>query len=307
MNAHSSSAVVLSSSQAPSAGQRPTTQPRLWRLARQHPAAAVSGLIVLGIVLVALSAVWITPHDPYQPRVGPRLQAPTLRYPMGTDSLGRDMLSRIIVGSQVALLVSITSIALGASLGTLIGLVSGWTEHVVDHVLQRFIDAMMAIPGLVLAMALASVLGTGLDKVILALSIFTIPVAARTVRGTVLSTKTEAYVEAARALGASPWRMMFIHILPNTMAPIIVVVSIQIGITILAEAALSFVGLGVQPPTPSWGQLLSGAGRTYMEQAPWLAIFPTLAISLTVLAFNFLGDGLRDILDPRLRGSTSAS
>jgi ABC-type dipeptide/oligopeptide/nickel transport system permease subunit len=267
----------------------------------------VSGLIVLGIVLVALSAVWITPHDPYQPRVGPRLQAPTLRYPMGTDSLGRDMLSRIIVGSQVALLVSITSIALGASLGTLIGLVSGWTEHVVDHVLQRFIDAMMAIPGLVLAMALASVLGTGLDKVILALSIFTIPVAARTVRGTVLSTKTEAYVEAARALGASPWRMMFIHILPNTMAPIIVVVSIQIGITILAEAALSFVGLGVQPPTPSWGQLLSGAGRTYMEQAPWLAIFPTLAISLTVLAFNFLGDGLRDILDPRLRGSTSAS
>jgi ABC-type dipeptide/oligopeptide/nickel transport system permease subunit len=214
------------------------------------------------------------------------------------------MLSRIILGSQVALLVSTISIALGVSLGTLIGLVSGWAEGFVDQLLQRFIDAIMAIPGLVLAMALASVLGTGLDKVILALSIFTIPVAARTVRATVLSTKTEAYVEAAKALGATPWRMLFIHILPNTMAPILVVISVQIGITILAEAALSFVGLGVQPPTPSWGQLLSGAGRTYMERAPWLAVFPTVAISLTVLAFNFLGDGLRDVLDPRLRGST---
>jgi ABC-type dipeptide/oligopeptide/nickel transport system permease subunit len=214
------------------------------------------------------------------------------------------MLSRIIIGSQVVLLVSVSSIGLGVSVGTLIGLVSGWTEGVIDQIFQRLIDAMMAIPGLVLAMALASVLGTGIDKVILALSIFTIPVAARTVRGTVLSVKTEVYVEAARALGATPWRMMFIHVLPNIMAPIIVVVSIQIGITILAEAALSFVGLGVQPPTTSWGQLLSGAGRTYMERAPWLAIFPTAAISLTVLACNFLGDGLRDILDPRLRGST---
>ncbi|GIX47480.1 MAG: glutathione ABC transporter permease GsiD [Candidatus Tectimicrobiota bacterium] len=283
---------------------RPRKGPRWWLLARRNPAAAVSALVVMGIVLVALTAPWITPYDPYQPRVGPRLHPPSLHYPMGTDSLGRDMLSRIILGSQVALLVSTVSIALGVSLGTLIGLVSGWTEGLVDQALQRLIDAMMAIPGLVLAMALASVLGTGLDKVILALSIFTIPVAARTVRGTVLSAKTEAYVEAARALGASSTRLLFTHILPNTLAPIIVVVSIQIGITILAEAALSFVGLGVQPPTPSWGQLLSGAGRTYMERAPWLAIFPTVAISVTVLAFNFLGDGLRDILDPRLRGST---
>jgi ABC-type dipeptide/oligopeptide/nickel transport system permease subunit len=213
------------------------------------------------------------------------------------------MLSRIIIGSQVVLLVSVSSIGLGVSVGTLIGLISGWTEGVVDHLFQRLIDAMMAIPGLVLAMALASVLGTGIDKVILALSIFTIPVAARTVRGTVLSVKTEAYVEAARAIGATSWRMIFRHVLPNILAPIIVVVSIQIGTTILAEAALSFVGLGVQPPTTSWGQLLSGAGRTYMERAPWLAICPTAAISLTVLAFNFLGDGLRDILDPKLRGS----
>jgi ABC-type dipeptide/oligopeptide/nickel transport system permease subunit len=276
----------------------------VWRLARNNPAAAVSAVIVLGVILAAINAPWIMPYDPYQPRVGPRLHAPSLQYPMGTDSLGRDLLSRVILGSQVALLVSLTSIVLGVSIGTLIGLLSGWTEGAVDQIGQRFIDALMAIPGLVLAMALASVLGTGLDKVILALSIFTIPVAARTVRGAVLSTKTEAYVEAAQALGASAWRLVFLHILPNTMAPIIVVVSIQIGITILAEAALSFVGLGVQPPTPSWGQLLSGAGRTYMEQAPWLAIFPTAAISLTVLAFNFLGDGLRDALDPRLRGSS---
>ena len=284
--------------------QRRSTRHRLWQVACHNPAAAVSGVLILVLVLVAISASWITPYDPYEPRVGPRLQAPTLKHPMGTDSLGRDLLSRIIIGSQVALLVGTTSIALGVGIGTLIGLVSGWTEGLADQILQRCIDAMMAIPGLVLAMALAAVLGTGLDKVILALSIFTIPVAARTVRGTVLSTKTEAYLEAAQALGASPWRMMFLHVLPNTVAPIIVVVSIQIGITILAEAALSFVGLGVQPPTPSWGQLLSGAGRTYMERAPWLAVFPTVAISLTVLAVNFLGDGLRDVLDPRLRGST---
>jgi ABC-type dipeptide/oligopeptide/nickel transport system permease subunit len=278
---------------------------RHWgRIAYKNPIAALSALVALGIIVMAITAPWITPYDPYEARVGPRLHAPSLKYILGTDSLGRDMLSRIIMGSQVALLVSTVSIAIGVSIGTLVGLVSGWTEGAVDQVCQRFIDAMMAIPGLVLAMALASVLGTGLDKVILALSIFTIPVAARTVRGTVLSAKMDAYVEAARALGASSGRLMFRHVLPNIMAPIIVVISIQIGITILAEAALSFVGLGVQPPTPSWGQLLSGAGRTYMERAPWLAIFPTLAISLTVLAFNFLGDGLRDILDPRLRGST---
>jgi ABC-type dipeptide/oligopeptide/nickel transport system permease subunit len=285
-------------------GQRSSSWWHAWRVIRRNPIAALSALIVLGIVVVALSAPWITPYDPYQSCVGPRLHAPSLQYPLGTDSLGRDMLSRIIIGSQVVLLVSVSSIGLGVSVGTLIGLVSGWTEGVVDQIFQRLIDAMMAIPGLVLAMALASVLGTGIDKVILALSIFTIPVAARTVRGTVLSVKTEAYVEAARALGATSWRMMFLHVLPNIMAPIIVVVSIQVGVTILAEAALSFVGLGVQPPTTSWGQLLSGAGRTYMERAPWLAIFPTAAISLTVLACNFLGDGRRDILDPKLRGST---
>lgn len=275
----------------------------LGRLVRKNPAAAVSGFVILIILLAAITAPWITPYDPYQPRVGPRLHAPSFKYFLGTDSLGRDMLSRIIIGSQVALLVGTTSIALGVGIGTLIGLISGWTGGLVDQIAQRFIDAMMAIPGLVLAMALASVLGTGLDKLILALSIFSIPVAARTVRGSVLSAKTQAYVEAARALGSSAGRMMFRHVLPNTMAPIIVIVSIQIGTTILAEAALSFVGLGVQPPTPSWGQLLSGAGRTYMERAPWLAIFPTLAISITVLAFNFFGDGLRDVLDPRLRGS----
>jgi peptide/nickel transport system permease protein len=304
VNSRSSTEAVSSPPHVDNGKPRSSSRSRLGLVIRHNPAAAVSGMIILVIVFVAISAAWITPYDPYQPRVGPRLQAPTLRYPMGTDSLGRDLLSRIILGSQVALLVSTTSIILGVSIGSFIGLLSGWMEGLVDQVFQRLIDAMMAIPGLVLAMALASVLGTGLDKVILALSIFTIPVAARIVRATVLTTKTEAYVEAAQALGATSWRLMFIHILPNTLAPILVIVSIQIGITILAEAALSFIGLGVQPPTPSWGQLLSGAGRTYLERAPWLAIFPTVAISLTVLAFNFLGDGLRDVLDPRLRGST---
>jgi ABC-type dipeptide/oligopeptide/nickel transport system permease subunit len=186
---------------------------------------------------------------------------------------------------------------------TCIGLLSGWLEGVIDQLLQRLVDALMSIPGLVLGLALVAMLGPGFAKIMLALSVFTIPTVARTVRGTVLSAKQNVYVEAARSLGSSGRRILFRHVMPNVAASIIVVMTLQLGTVILGEAALSFLGLGVQPPAVSWGQMLSGPARRLMEQAPWLVIFPTLAISLTVLAINFLGDTLRDLWDPKLRDS----
>jgi len=262
-----------------------------------------SALIVLGIILVALFADLLAPFDPARIAAGPRLSPPSVQHPFGTDHLGRDMLSRVIAGARVALLLSFASILAGAVIGTVIGLASGWLEGLTDQILQRLIDALMAFPGLVLALALVAMLGPGFEKIIIALSVFSIPTVARTVRGTVLSAKQNVYIEAANALGASSRRLLLRHILPNITAPLIVVMTVQLGTAILGEAALSFLGLGVQPPAVSWGQMLSGPARRMMEQAPWLVMFPTLAISLTVLAINFLGDTLRDMWDPKLRGS----
>ncbi|GBD11630.1 Glutathione transport system permease protein GsiD [bacterium HR23] len=276
---------------------------RLVALARRNPAGAVSLGMILFIALVAILAPWLAPHDPSALGVGPRLSKPSLTYPFGTDNLGRDLLSRIIAGTRTALIVSSASVSLGVLVGTALGLVSGWFRGLVDDALQRLIDSLMAIPPLVLAMALVAVLGPGLWKLLLALAIFLLPAAARTVRGAVLSAREEVYVEAARAIGAPTLRILLRHILPNVTAPIIIVVTVHIGAVIISEAALSFVGLGIQPPMVSWGQMLSLA-RPFMESAPWLVAFPTGAIALTVLAFNFLGDALRDIWDPRLRGST---
>jgi len=272
-------------------------------LARRNPVGVASALIVLGIILVALFADLLAPFDPARIAAGPRLSPPSVQHPFGTDHLGRDMLSRVIAGARVALLLSFASILAGAVIGTVIGLASGWLEGLTDQILQRLIDALMAFPGLVLALALVAMLGPGFEKIIIALSVFSIPTVARTVRGTVLSAKQNVYIEAANALGASSRRLLLRHILPNITAPLIVVMTVQLGTAILGEAALSFLGLGVQPPAVSWGQMLSGPARRMMEQAPWLVMFPTLAISLTVLAINFLGDTLRDMWDPKLRGS----
>ncbi len=270
---------------------------------QRHPAGAVSTIAMAAIVLVAIGADWLTPYDPTRIAVGPRLQSPSLKYWFGTDQLGRDLLSRIIAGTRIALLLSCSSILAGTTFGTAIGLLSGWLEGAVDQLLQRCIDALMAIPGLVLALAMVAILGPGFEKIVIALSIFTLPTVARTVRSTVLSAKQNLYVEAARSLGSSNVRIMVRHILPNVAAPLIIVMTLQLGTVILGEAALSFLGLGVQPPAISWGQMLSGPARRMMEQAPWLVVFPTLAISMTVLSINFLGDTLRDIWDPKLRGS----
>ena len=283
---------------------RPRRRPlaaRLWRLARRQPVGAGSLVLVLLIVLVAVVGPAIAPYDLNVSDTRARLSGPSLTHPFGTDNLGRDILSRVIAGTRIAFLVSSASIALGVSLGALIGLVSGWFRGALDTLLQRLIDAMMAIPALVLAMAIVAVLGQGLDKLIIALAAFQVPTAARTVYGTVLSAREEVYVDAAIALGAPTSRVLVRHILPNILAPLLVIVSVQIGTVIVSEAALSFVGLGVQPPAVSWGSMLKDA-QTYLETGPWLIIFPTAAIGVTVLSLNFLGDTLRDIWDPKLRG-----
>jgi peptide/nickel transport system permease protein len=286
----------------PSRPQKASHARQWFRMLKRNPAGAVSAAVLVAIVLVALLADVLAPYDPTRIAAGPRLGAPSAHNVFGTDELGRDLLSRVIFGARVAIFLSSLAIMTGTVIGTLVGLISGWMEGVVDQVLQRLIDALMAIPGLVLALALVAMLGPGFDKIIIALSVFTIPTIARTVRGSVLSAKQNVYVEAARSLGSSQVRIMLRHILPNVVAPLIIVMTLQLGTVILGEAALSFLGLGVQPPAVSWGQMLSGPARRMMERAPWLVVFPTLALSLTVLAINFLGDTLRDILDPRLRG-----
>jgi ABC-type dipeptide/oligopeptide/nickel transport system permease subunit len=281
----------------------PSCRQSVLRFMQRNPIGTASAVVLLGLVVVALLADILAPYAPERIAAGPRLTAPSLRYPFGTDQLGRDILSRIIAGTRVALCLSSASILAGTLVGTCIGLLSGWLEGVIDQLLQRLVDALMSIPGLVLALALVAMLGPGFAKIILALSVFTVPTVARTVRGTVLSAKQNVYVEAAQSLGSSGYRILLRHVMPNVAAPIIVVMTLQLGTVILGEAALSFLGLGVQPPAVSWGQMLSGPARRLMEQAPWLVIFPTLAISLTVLAINFLGDTLRDLWDPKLRGS----
>lgn len=268
----------------------------------RQPMGGISASIILVIVVVALTAPIIAPYDPIQISRD-TFQSPSASHIMGTDDLGRDMFSRIAYGARISLYVGLLSVVFGTLTGTLVGLVSGFLGGWVDLIIQRVVDAILAFPGIVLAMALVSVLGTNTTNALLAIAIVIIPTTSRVIRGAVLSVKQNVYVEAAQSIGATPMRVMFRHVLPNVVAPILILVSASLGNAILVEASLSFLGLATQPPDPSWGLMLSGTGRRYMEQAPWLAIFPGLAISLTVLAFNMLGDVVRDVLDPRLRGS----
>ena len=278
----------------------------LWTMVRRKPLGAVSALIVGGLVAVALLAPVLAPRDPYAFNLDERglpirMQAPSATFLLGTDPLGRDVLSRIVYGARVSLIVGFASVILGTVLGTVLGVVSGYWEGRVDHVIQRGVDTTMAVPGIVLALAVMSVLGQSLTNIVLVIALVIAPGASRVVRGTVLAVKQQAFVDAASASGASSWRIITRHVLPNVFAPILVVATVWLGNAIVIEAALSFLGLGTPPPTPTWGGMLSGEGRRNLETAPYLAIFPGLAISIVVLAFNMLGDALRDLLDPRLR------
>jgi peptide/nickel transport system permease protein len=273
----------------------------LWLTLRRKPLGAVSAGIILLLILTAIFASVLAPYDPLETRPDIRLQPPGREHLFGTDDIGRDVLSRIIYGSRISLWVGLLAVGIGTAAGMVIGLLCGYCEGRLDLIAQRLMDAIQAIPGLVLALAIVSVLRPNTTNAMIAIAIVIIPGNSRIVRGAVLSAKQNRYVEAAQALGCRHPRIILSHILPNVTAPILVIASIWLGNAILIEATLSFLGVGTQPPTPSWGLMLSSTGRAFMEQAPWLAIFPGLAISLAVLGFNLFGDTLRDAWDPKLR------
>jgi peptide/nickel transport system permease protein len=252
-------------------------------------------------VLTAIFAPVLAPYDPLDARPEIRLAAPSRAHLFGTDDIGRDVLSRVIYGSRISLWVGLLAVGIGTLAGTLIGLVCGYAEGRTDLIFQRVMDAIQAIPGLVLALAIVAVLRPNTTNAMLAIAVVIIPGNSRIVRGAVMSAKQNRYVEAAQAIGCRHPRIIARHILPNVTAPILVIASIWLGNAILIEASLSVLGVGTQPPEPSWGLMLSSTGRAFFEQAPWLAIFPGLAISLAVLGFNLFGDTLRDAWDPKLR------
>lgn len=265
---------------------------------------AVGFICLCGIILLLASAIvapWIAPYDPLKIEFGAELQSPSLDHPFGTDNLGRDVLSRVIFGSRSVLQVGISAVLLGVLIGSLLGLLSGYLGGYLDLVLQRVMDALMAFPTLILAMVVVSVLGTSPINTVIAIATIQVPLINRIVRGAVTSTREYSFVDAAEVIGCSPWRIMARHIAPNVAAPVIVFASLAIANAFIIVASLSFLGLGAAPPTPDWGSMLAGDGRRFMERAPWMVLFPGLAISLAVFAVNMVGDTLRDVLDPRLR------
>jgi peptide/nickel transport system permease protein len=268
---------------------------------RRRPLGALGALIVLLLVLAAVFAPVIAPYDPLDTNFIAILRPPSPEFLLGTDAFGRDLLSRLIFGARTALLVGFVSSFVGASLGALLGTASAYFGGKTDLLLQRVMDVFLSFPIVILAMAVVAVLGTGVWNVILAITIPAIPQVARVIRASALTVREMPYVESARAVGAGHWRIMSRHMLPNVLAPYLIMLTAFLGQAILLEASLSFLGLGVAEPTAAWGLMLRGAGVQFAERAPWLAIAPGLAISIAVFAFNLFGDALRDALDPRLR------
>lgn len=275
---------------------------RVFRLVASQPLGAI-GLFILAVLIVcAVFASVIATHPPVGNDIPNRFQPPSSEHWFGTDNFGRDLFSRVIHGSRTSLLVGIITVLTGMTGGALLGIVSAYYSRF-DIVVQRMIDAMLAIPNLLFAIAIVAVLGASLTNTIIAISIAFVPSACRVLRSQALSIRQQPYVDAARATGASDLRVIIQHIIPNCGAPYIILASTGLATAILVEASLSFLGLGTPPPRPSWGQMLSGSVQQYASTAPWLAIFPGLAITLVVLGINLFGDALRDLLDPRLRGS----
>jgi peptide/nickel transport system permease protein len=263
--------------------------------------SAVLGLVVIAVLItVAALAPLLAPDDPTRTSWSLIRKAPSWAHWMGTDENGRDVLSRVIFGARASLMAGVISVAIAAGAGVPLGLLAGFAGGGIDAVIGRLVDAMLACPFLILAIALAAFLGPSLENAMIAIGVSTMPVFVRVARGATLDAATNDYVEAARALGNPPWRVAVRHVAPNIVPPVIVQATLAIATAIIAEASLSFLGLGQQPPAPSWGSMLNSAQR-FLIQAPWLAIFPGLAIFLAVLSFNLLGDGLRDALDPRAR------
>jgi peptide/nickel transport system permease protein len=269
----------------------------LRRLAHRK-GAMVALVVILILVALAILAPYISPYDPARQSWTAVRKAPSALNWFGTDEVGRDILTRILYGARASLSAGVISVAIAIAIGVPVGLLAGYAGGLVDGIVSRFTDAMLACPFLILAIALAAFLGPSLGNAMIAIGVTATPIFVRLTRGQVLSVKAEDYVEAARAVGNPHWRIAFRHILPNVLPALLVQATLTIATAIIAEASLSFLGLGQQPPAPSWGSMLNSAQR-FLSAAPWMAIFPGLAIFITVLSFNLLGDGLRDALDPR--------
>ena len=271
------------------------------RFVRTKPLGAAGAVIILAMLALALFAELLAPYDPYVGDYGLQFARPSAEHWFGTDEFGRDVLSRIMYGARIALFVGFCASFIGCTIGALLGVVSAFWGGTIDLLLERLMDILLAFPGLILALAIASILGPAVHNVVIAIAIPVIPRVARVVRAAAMSVKENVYVEAVQALGASRWRVILQHIIPNVAAPYIIMLTATLGAAILAEAALSYLGLGAAEPTPSWGLMLSGSAPSYAEKAPWIALFPGIAISLGVFGFNLFGDSLRDALDPKLR------
>lgn len=271
-----------------------------WDTLLRNRFAVAGGVVIILLVLAAVAAPVVAPYDPVAQDYDHLLEGPSLAHPFGTDNFGRDILSRVIYGGRISLTVGFLGTLLGVAGGVIVGILAGYYGRWVDSVLMRLLDIQLAFPGLLLAIAIIAVLGVGNENVVIAIGIFSIPVFARVLRGSILSLKQADFVMAARAVGAGDRRLMFAHLLPNAIQPILVIATLRLGTAILTAASLSFLGLGIRPPSPEWGAMLSD-GRQFLQNAPHVAIFPGLAILLTVLALNLLGDGLRDALDPKLK------
>jgi peptide/nickel transport system permease protein len=287
---------------APLAGDAAAESPaaRAWRRLLRRK-GAIFGLCIIGLfVLAAIFAPLIAPDDPIAQSWTTVRKAPSLAHLFGTDDLGRDVLSRVIYGTRASLFAGVISVGIALSIGIPLGLIAGYRGGFIDALLSRMTDAMLACPFIILAIALAAFLGPSLVNAMIAIGITTTPIFVRLTRGQVMAVKVEEYVEAARAVGNPRWRIALVHILPNVLPALLVQATLSIAAAIIAEAALSFLGLGQQPPEPSWGSMLNAAQR-FLTTAPWMAVWPGLAIFLSVLSFNLVGDGLRDALDPRER------
>jgi len=301
---------------------RPTRRPLarasagLWWFARRKPLGALGGIIVVVMIIVAVSAQWIAPYwyddqtwneaDESKREV---MEGPSLRHPFGTDDLGRDMLSRVIYGARVSVVIGFSAVAISVVLATFIGIISGYYGGWFDTLFQRLVDIWMSFPAIVLLLVIVSTFSRGGDfwhrvmAIIVVMGIIMAAGSSRVIRGAAIAIKHNQYVEAARCIGASDARILAQHVLPNVFAVVIILATVQLGAAILAESSISFLGWGVPPPFPSWGQMLSSKGILFMRSDPWLAVWPGLAIALSVYGFNMLGDALRDVLDPRLRGT----
>jgi ABC-type dipeptide/oligopeptide/nickel transport system permease subunit len=270
-----------------------------WQRFRRHRAAVGGLLLLLLLAVAAFTAPLTTPHDPVRQSLSRALRPASAEHPLGTDHLGRDLLARLLYGGRLSLLIGFLAVGLGLAVGVPLGAVSGFQGGFTDLAIQRFADILLSFPGFLLALSLVAILGVGLQNVIISVGVSAVPAFIRLVRGSVLSIREQAYVEAAHALGQRRGAIIFRHVLPNAMAPVIVQATLSLGFAILVAAGLGFLGLGVQPPTPEWGTML-GEGRQYIFRAPTLTTYPGVAIFLAVLGFNLFGDGLRDALDPRL-------